>query len=189
MKISMAYLSATVSALVLALSTPVMAHLMVAGHGTLNIVNNNVFMVLSLPLSAFEGIDDNADGEIDLTEFNRHQAAIIKSLKQHVVLREHNRKRPLEDIILSPEKPHDHHGHHDSNGHDHDQVSEVIVMGRFALDKIRSPLSFHIGLFDKTKPSQSLSITASRKAENLRHEFQLTPEQPTGLLFPPKNSH
>ena len=186
MKISMAYLSATVSALVLALSTPVMAHLMVAGHGTLNIVNNNVFMVLSLPLSAFEGIDDNADGEIDLTEFNRHQAAIIKSLKQHVVLREHDREQPLEDIILSPEKPHD-HGHHDSNGHD--QVSEVIVMGRFALDKVPSPLSFHVGLFDKTKPSQSLRITASLKAENLRHEFQLTPDQPTGLLFPPKNSH
>ncbi len=32
------------------------AHLMVAEHGTLNFVDNNVFIVLSIPMSAFKGL-------------------------------------------------------------------------------------------------------------------------------------
>jgi hypothetical protein len=40
------------------------AHLMVAQHGTLNIVDDGVFMVLSLPISAFDGIDDDKDGNL-----------------------------------------------------------------------------------------------------------------------------
>ncbi|MBU2952681.1 hypothetical protein [Marinobacter sp. F3R08] len=182
MKFPMAFLAASFSGLALTLTTPVMAHLMVAGHGTLNIVDDSAFMVLSLPLSAFDGIDDNGDGDIDLAEFNRHQAAVIETLTQHVVLRDQDRELPLEDIVLSPEESHDHHGTH------LDHVSEVIVMGRFALDKVSTPLSFHVDLFGHTEHSRALKITASRKAENLRHEFQLTPEQPTGLLFPSADS-
>ena len=180
MKKLTAGLSVFVSAIVvvLALSAPAAAHLMVAGHGTLNIVNNNVFMVLSLPLSAFEGIDDNADGEIDLTEFNRHQAAVIKTVKQHVSLRDKSRALLLEDVLLSAEKAHDHNGHH------HNQISEVIVMGRFTLGAVHPPLSFHVGIYGEGETGQVLNITASHKAENLRYKFQLTPEQPTRRLFP-----
>ncbi|PCM44029.1 hypothetical protein [Marinobacter sp. ANT_B65] len=178
MKIRMSCLAAMVSALALTLATPVLAHLMVAGHGTLNIVDNGAFMVLSLPLSAFEGIDDNGDGEIDLSEFNRHQSAVIQTLSQHVVLRDREQTLPLEDILVSPGGSHDGHGHH------HDHINEVIVMGRFALDNARPPLSFHVDLFGKPESSRILHITASQKSESLHHEFQLTPEQPVGLLFP-----
>ncbi len=47
-----------------------------------------------------------------------------------------------------------------------------------------TPLSFHVDLFGKSESSRILHITASQKSENLRHKFQLTPEQPVGLLFP-----
>lgn len=40
------------------------AYLMVAQRGTLNLVGDGGFMVLSLPISAFTGIDDNADGQL-----------------------------------------------------------------------------------------------------------------------------
>ena len=38
---------------------PAQAHLMEAQQGTLNIIDDRAFMVLSLPISAFEDIDDN----------------------------------------------------------------------------------------------------------------------------------
>ncbi len=182
MKMRIACLSAAVSALALTLATPVLAHLMMAGHGTLNIVNTNAFMVLSLPLSAFEGIDDNGDGEIDLKEFNLHQAEVIRTLSQHVVLRDREQALPLEDMLVSPAASHDHHGNH------HDEVSTVTVMGRFALDHARPPLSFQVDLFGNTESSRTLTISASQKSANRHHEFQLTPEQPAGLVFPENDS-
>jgi len=183
MKIRIPCLATTVSVLALTLATPVLAHLMMAGHGTLNIVNNGAFMVLSLPLSAFEGIDDNGDGEIDLNEFNHHQTEVIRTLSQHVVLRDREQALPLEDILLSPGASHDDHGNH------HDEISEVTVMGRFALENTRQPLSFQVDLFGKQESARTLNISASWKSENLHHEFELTPEQPSGILFPTENSN
>ncbi len=49
------------------------AHLMVAEHGTLNFVDNNVFIVLSIPMSAFKGVDENKDGKVSIVEFNAHK--------------------------------------------------------------------------------------------------------------------
>ena len=59
---------------------------MVAQHGTLNIVDDSTFMVLSLHISAFEGVDDDKDGKVSMVEFNSHRAAIVESVGQHVTL-------------------------------------------------------------------------------------------------------
>ena len=42
------------------------AHLMVPENGTLNFVDDNVYVVLSLPISAFKGVDDDNDGHVSL---------------------------------------------------------------------------------------------------------------------------
>lgn len=170
-------ISAAVLAVVLA--TPVLAHLMMAGHGTVNIVDNGAFMVLSLPVSAFDGVDDNGDGEVSPAEFNHHHSEVIRTLSRHVILRDLDRELPLQGIMLSPAVPHD---------DDHDHITNVTVLGRFALDNARPPLSFHVDLFGTEDDSRSLTIRASRKSENLRHEFELTPEAPTALLFPPADT-
>ncbi|MEM5480850.1 YHYH protein [Pseudoalteromonas fuliginea] len=49
----------------LSTSTLANAHLMVAEHGTLNFVDNNVFIVLSIPMSAFKG--DECNGRVGVT--------------------------------------------------------------------------------------------------------------------------
>ena len=99
----------------------VFAHLMVAQHGTLNIVDDSVFMVLSLPVSAFEGLDDDPAGG---------------------------------------------------------QISQLTVMGRFALATADSSLRFHVGLFGKAKTEQTLEITATRDRDQYTAVRQLTPASP-----------
>lgn len=44
------------------------AHVILAQKGTLNIVDGGAFMVLSLPVSAFSGIDDDGDALLSPTE-------------------------------------------------------------------------------------------------------------------------
>jgi hypothetical protein len=83
------------------------AHLMAAQHGTLNFVDDGAFMVLSLPMSAFEGIDDDGDGKVSMIEFNNHRAAIIESIEQNVTLGDKEGNLSLEGIMLSPVVPHD----------------------------------------------------------------------------------
>jgi hypothetical protein len=103
------YLAITLLSLTLSLVMgPVAhAHLMVAQHGTLNIVDDGVFMVLSLPISAFDGVDDDNDGKVSMIEFNNHRAAIIESIEQNVTLGDKEGNLSLEGIMLSPVVPHD----------------------------------------------------------------------------------
>jgi len=44
--------------------------------GTLNIVDARGYLVISLPVSALRGVDDNRDGRLDGRELQRHAAAI-----------------------------------------------------------------------------------------------------------------
>ena len=111
------YLKATLLCLAMAAlpAQLVFAHLMEAQHGTLNIVDDNVFMVLSPVLS-----HDRSDG----------------------------------------------------------QISQLTVMGRFALAGAYSALRFHVGLFGKSEEEQSLEITATRARDQYTAVLQLTPATP-----------
>lgn len=153
----------------------VYAHLMVAQQGTLKLINDNAFMVLSLPISAFEGIDDNNDGKITMVEFNHHRTAIIGAIKQNVTLGSAQENAPLEGIMLSPVRPRD---------ADSQVILQLAVMGRFALAETETRLLFHMGLYGKLDTEQTLEITATRQHDNQITVFALTPASPGRLIFP-----
>jgi hypothetical protein len=151
------------------------AHQMVAQHGTLNVVDDGAYMVLSVPITAFEGIDSDKDGMLSMEEFTRHRLAIAESVKQNVVLRDLNGSRPLEGMMLSPVPEHE-----TASG----LASQVIVMGRFALEDPRSALLFQVNLFGERPAEQLLEITAFRQVDSQEHDFELTPTLSAGMLFP-----
>ena len=63
---------------------PVQAHLMAAQKGTLNIVNDAAFLVLSVPVSALKGVDDDGDGALSKAELTTHADAIRAQVKAGV---------------------------------------------------------------------------------------------------------
>jgi hypothetical protein len=150
------------------------AHLMVAQHGTLNIVEDGVFMVLSLPISAFEGVDDDGNGEVSMQEFNNHRGDIIESVTQSITLGDKQGNVPLQGIMLSPVVPHGVAG---------DALSQLTVMGRFTLNGSAQTLRFHIGLFGRLATEQMLEITATRVRDDRRTVFKLTPSAPARAIF------
>jgi hypothetical protein len=151
------------------------AHLMVAQHGTLNIVDDGVFMVLSLPISAFDGLDDDNDGKVSMLEFNNHRGAIVESISQNVTLSGTRGTGYLQGILLSPVAPH---------GSTGQSMSQLTVMGRFTLTDSADALLFDIGLYGTQAAEQVLEITATRTRHNQKTIFELTPAASSRMIFP-----
>lgn len=156
------------------ISASVQAHLMVAQHGTLNFVEDGAFMVVSLPISAFDGVDDDADGSVSMIEFNSHRAAIVETIRQKVVLSDQQVSFSLEGIMLSPVVSHD-----ASDG----TISQLTVMGRFDLVGAKQGFRFQVALFGKQPDESLLKITATRKSDQQEHIFELTPTTTIDLFY------
>ena len=60
--------------------TAAQGHLIVDQKGTLNFVDDGAFLVISLPVTAFEGSDDDGDGRLSFAEMARHTAAIQRQI-------------------------------------------------------------------------------------------------------------
>ncbi|CAA0079414.1 Uncharacterised protein [Halioglobus japonicus] len=160
--------------LYLVCASPAFAHLMVAQHGTINIIDDDAYMVLSLPVSAFAGIDDDEDGKVTMIEFNNHRLAIVASIKENVTLSSLERRLRLKEIILSPVVEHDNSA---------ESVSQLIVMGRFYLAGMDSALRFEVGLYGSSDATKNLEISATRVRDHQKDIFELTPAAPASLLF------
>ena len=147
---------------------------MATQHGTLNIVDDGAFMVLSLPMSTFENVDDDNDGKVSMVEFNHHRVAIVESVRKYVTLSDKAGNLSLEGIMLSPVV-----SHNSLN----EPISHLTVMGRFTLDDLNNALRFQVDLFGTQSDEQLVEITATRNANNQKYAFELTPARPVSPIF------
>lgn len=157
------------------LSPSAQAHLMVAQHGTLNIVDDAVFMVLSLPVSAFTGIDDNGDGKLSMKEFNHYRSVIIKTVTDNVTLSDKTGVQPLEGMMLAPAIAHD---------IPIEPATQVIVLGRFTWDAAGNAAQFSMKLFGQQPDEQRVEMAVTRRSDGLERVFELTPQSASGALLP-----
>jgi hypothetical protein len=162
-------------------SASAQAHLMVAQKGTLHLQGDGAYMVVSLPVSAFQGIDDDGDGAWSSQELGLHSAQIHGQLAQQLRLRDAQGDRPIEGVMLIPTPPDDKPG---------DPVTQLVVMARFALAHpvaLDAPhpekgLVFHAGLFGQQAAEKQLSITVTQGGH--KQLLMLSPERPELALFP-----
>lgn len=159
----------------LAAASAAQAHLMVAQRGTLNIVGEGAFMVLSLPVSAFSGVDDDGDGKLSAAEFGAHRADIAAVVKRDVKLMDEQGPRPLEGVLLSLAPP---------ENAPAQPATQLVVMGRFALAGANHALRFEAGLFGMAAAEQTFQISVSRASKTQKQLLVLTPQQPARALFP-----
>ncbi len=168
-------LRSVLASLLLCGLTPSMthAHVMVAQKGTLNIVDDGAFMVLSLPISAFSGIDDDGDARLSPTELRLHVQAIVAQVQANVRLVNGALPLPLQGVFmhLSPA--------HDSAGGSADQI---VVMGRFAVPPNATDLRLTMGLFGRDSTERQLDVTVTRQAQ--RHVAHFEPGHDTQPMLP-----
>lgn len=150
------------------------AHLMVAQQGTLNVVDDGAFMVISLPASAFAAVDDDGDGKLSGEEFTVHQADLRAAVKRGIQLRDSEGPRPLQGLMLTPVI---------SDAAPLEPVTQLIAMGRFALSNSATALELDMSLFGTAIAERTQQITISRPADGRQQLLVLTPERPTHALF------
>ena len=163
--------------------TPAQAHWMAAQQGTLNIVGEAAFMVLSVPVSAFTAVDDDGDGALSKAELVAHAGTIRQQLKEGVQLFQGEQALPLHLMMV------------DVVGHDkalEAPSAQLMVMGRFQMrggssdgapettqtDNIR----LHFNLFGRASDEQAQDISITRQEDAQTANF--TPERTTRSLFP-----
>ncbi len=138
---------------------PAQAHLMVAQHGTLNFVGDGAYVVMSLPVSAFTGVDDDGDGHLSPHELRAHTRDIEAQAVRGLQLLGANGPLPLQGLMLSLSP--DDHAVAGAKAH------ELVVLGRFALSPAdttaASRLRLRLTLFGKraAQPQQQ-KITITR---------------------------
>lgn len=143
------------------------AHLMVAQHGTLNITGDGVFMVLSLPVSAFSDVDDDDDGLLSAHEIQTHHSAILNQVGAALVLLVDGQAHALQSPLITPTFGH---------GNPSNKASQIVVTGRFNLHHPRQSLTFKAALFGAHEDEKSLNISVKRPAQSLRSQATLTPQ-------------
>ncbi len=143
------------------------AHMMVAQGGTLNFVDNDVFMVLSLPTSAFKLRDTDGNSALSLAEFNSQRQLVSEMIKQRVQLSDQSGALLLEGLMLSPEVDHD---------SDPEHVSQVVVLGKFRYRESSERLSFSNDLFGDDHSEKEFKMSARRKPNKIEQLFVLVPD-------------
>jgi hypothetical protein len=165
-------------------AAPAQAHLMAAQKGTLNLVGDAAFLVLSVPVSALKGVDDDGDGALSRTELRTHADAIRTQVQAGVQLRGAAGALPLQLVMLDIAPP---------DTTPTAPASHLVVMGRFQLDPPgRWPdgpvqaapraLTFSFTLFGTTAREQQQDLTITRQKETQWLRF--VPERPAHVLLP-----
>jgi hypothetical protein len=149
------------------------AHLVVSQRGTLNIVGDGAYMVLSLPVSAMSGFDDDHDGLLSVDELRAHGASIESQIQQGVSLTSDQGRSALEGIMLNTAPP-------DSTPTA--PSTHLVVLGRFAIPAQATSLKLALRLFGTRADEQTEQIAVTRGAES--QLITLTPEHPQGSVLP-----
>ena len=163
---------------------PAHAHLMAAQKGSLNLVNDVAFLVLSVPVSALKGVDDDGDGALSRAELSVHVDTIRAQVQAGVQLHDAAGALPLQLVMLDVAPP---------DNTPKAAAKHLVVMGRFQLTPLKAQskpstqagaehLSFTFTLFG-TKPgelAQDVTITRQEKTQWLR----FVPARVTQNLLP-----
>lgn len=143
----------------LLVAVPAQAHLMAAQKGTLNLVGDAAFLVLSVPVSALQGVDDDGDGGLSPTELQAHMASIRTQVMAGVQLQGPNATLPLQLVMLDLTPP---------ENAAVQPARQLVVMGRFALLPSPTqaeglPLTLRFSLFGTAAAEQQQDFTITRQ--------------------------
>lgn len=160
---------------------PAQAHLMAAQKGTLNIVGDAAFLVLSVPVSALQGVDDDGDGALSVAELRAHTDAVRSQVQAGVTLHDSAGALPLRLVMLDVAPP---------ENAPPAAARHLTVMGRFQLRATGAsvaavpsvPLSLTFTLFGTAADERQHDLTVTRQPDT--QWLRLRPDHPTYTLLP-----
>jgi hypothetical protein len=165
-------------------TAPAQAHLMAAQKGTLNLVGDAAFLVLSVPVSALKGVDDSGDGALSVAELRAHTDTIRTQVQAGVQLHDAASALPLQLVMLDAAPP---------ENTPAAAARHLAVIGWFQLRAPAVPpgaaqpaapssLSLTFTLFGASAGEQQQDLTITRQPDTQWLRF--VPDHPTHVLLP-----
>lgn len=150
-------------------ATQAHAHLMPAGHGTINLVGDKAYVVMSVPVSAFSNVDTCSDGVLTQAELQSSEDALRSEVNARVVLHGAGSFQPIHfDLETGP----DHGG------------TDIIVMAVATVSHPEQPLELRSSLWTQESGRLQIRATVSEGRRTLRSEVvALTPTRPSAVFF------
>lgn len=163
--------------LVTLVSSSVMAHLMPAGKGTLNVVGSKVYVVVSLPVLAFR-IKTAVMGRIGTRELAESEADLRDQVRQGIGLSSSNGvSATLEQILLSLPS---------GEGHDGSGDEDLLVMIVARFETPPGSVELTSSLWAEGKGGLRIKGTVSEGSVTLKSETgKLSPKRPSFAFFTP----
>ena len=167
------------------MAMPSWGHLMAAQKGTLRFDNERAYLVISLSVSAFDGLDQDGDGDVTETEFDSYRAEVMAQIQRGVSLQRGGDTITLTDVLLSPDMGHSTalaDGHINPNSAESRLVDHVTVLGVFPLASPQGDFALSIELYGSTADEQAYEIHVSHAQSTLRAVRLLTPQFSRAVL-------
>ena len=153
---------------------PAGAHLMPVQQGTLNLLGNAAYMAVSLPSSAFSGVDDDGDGQFSDAELNAHIQALRDQVARRLRIVDANQKGHVDLIQVMPIP--DQHEPADPTLRQH-----VLVLIKTSFDTPPQALRIETDFFGTRPAERQLTIRATRGTD--AEVALLTPTHPQHAFF------
>jgi hydrogenase/urease accessory protein HupE len=129
------------------------AHLLPPQNATIHAVGDKVYAVVSVPVSALSGVDDDGDGRLSASELRRHQSDISRQFMQRFELSMANEAgHVLTSWVLSPQ----------TGGGALAPMTYVVVLEVVQFPKSVDELALRSDLFGSGDGEARLSIRATR---------------------------
>jgi hydrogenase/urease accessory protein HupE len=152
---------------------------MPAQQGTVNVVQNDVFTVLGLPVSALAFADDNGDGRLSDTELRTHAAALQLEIPRRFALRDGD--VPGHPVLVNVmAEPDERLARPDTVGAG---GRHVVVLMRTQFPAVPRQLAVHTDLFGRLEGEDRLLLKATRGTET--EALVLSPMLPRHRFFQP----
>ncbi|NBO73483.1 MAG: hypothetical protein EBV65_02770 [Gammaproteobacteria bacterium] len=157
---------------------PAAAHLMEDQQGTLNIVDARGYLVISLPVSALRGVDDNRDGRLDGRELQRHAAAIERDLRARVRIADGEVAVPLEGVLLNLSA--------DEQHREGGPATHLVMLAVAMFPQSPRRPRLELRVFGRSPAERTYRFVATRRSASGRSEEDLqrfTPRSPRHEFF------
>jgi hydrogenase/urease accessory protein HupE len=129
------------------------AHLLPPQNATIHSIGDKVYEVVSVPVSALSGVDDDGDGKLSATELRRHQSDIERQFMRRFQLSMGKETgRPLTGWVLSPQ----------TGGGAILPMNYVVVLEVVQFSKAVGDLALRTDLFGSGDGEAQLSVRATR---------------------------
>lgn len=150
------------------------AHLINDQQGALTLQPQGMILMLSVPVSAFQGVDDDHDQKLSDQELTQHAAAIHSEIQKKLWIQRDDRRIEIQDLLVTLSTPKD---------MNEVPASHLTVMGKFsATDTDQADhgrLELHLYGVNADEQLYSIKVKKSDRV----HLFTLDPSRPSAVIL------